>query len=120
MARKGQTFHRYTEEFKQRAIHMYENEGMSYQAVAKKLGIPSCTQIKVWVKKYRNGESLGDQRGKHVNKNPLVGRPKTKFNSIEEERDYLKAQVEYLKKQYPNLHGEGGFQNEIDLRSSMS
>ncbi|KYD06619.1 hypothetical protein B4119_1957 [Parageobacillus caldoxylosilyticus] len=31
MARKGQTFHRYTEEFKQRAIHTYENEGMSYQ-----------------------------------------------------------------------------------------
>jgi hypothetical protein len=26
MARKGQTFHCYTEEFKQRAIHMYENE----------------------------------------------------------------------------------------------
>jgi transposase len=39
---------------------------------------------------------------------------------MEEERDYLKAKVEYLKKQYPNLHGEGGFQNKIDLRLSMS
>ncbi|MDE8565194.1 hypothetical protein PNH38_15150 [Anoxybacillus rupiensis] len=43
---------------------MDENEGMSCQAVAKKLDIPSCTQVKVWVKKCRNGESLGDQRGK--------------------------------------------------------
>jgi transposase len=53
MARKGQTFHRCTKEFEQRAIHMYENEGMSYQAVAKKSGIPSSTQVKFWVKKYR-------------------------------------------------------------------
>ncbi|WP_373367401.1 helix-turn-helix domain-containing protein [Thermaerobacillus caldiproteolyticus] len=98
---------------------MYENEGMNYQEVAKKLGIPSCTQVKGWVKKYRNEESLGNQRGKHVNKSPLIGRLKTKFNSMEEERDYLKAQVEYLKRQYPNLHGEGGFQNEIDLRLPM-
>lgn len=35
--------------------------------------------------------------------NPLKGRPRTKFKSVEEERDYLKAQVEYLKKQYPKL-----------------
>jgi hypothetical protein len=54
-----------------KSYSLYENEGMSYQAVAKKLGIPSCTQIKVWVKKYRNGESLGDQRGKHVNKESI-------------------------------------------------
>ncbi|KIU12695.1 transposase [Bacillus subtilis] len=41
--------------------------------------------------------------------NPFIGRPKTTFKSVEEERDYLKAQVEYLKKRYPNLHGEDGF-----------
>ncbi|WP_428978376.1 IS3 family transposase [Brevibacillus halotolerans] len=27
-----------------------------------------------------------------------------KFSTVEEERDYLKAQVEYLKKRNPNLH----------------
>lgn len=27
-----------------------------------------------------------------------------KFNSLEEENSYLKAQVEYLKKRNPNLH----------------
>jgi transposase len=110
MARKGQTFQSYTEEFKLQAIHLYENGGMSYQAVAKQLGIPSSTQVKTWVRKYRNGESLSDQCGKHTQDNPLIGRPRTIFRSVEEERDYLKAQVEYLKKRYPNLHGEGKFE----------
>ncbi|MBE7124119.1 transposase, partial [Bacillus cereus] len=36
-------------------------------------------------------------------KNPLKGRPRTKFDSMEEELEYYKAQVAYLKKQYPNL-----------------
>ncbi len=31
----------------------------------------------------------------------MIGRPRTTFRSVEEERDYLKAQVEYLKKRYP-------------------
>ncbi|MCC9089607.1 hypothetical protein [Bacillus pumilus] len=47
---------------------------------------------------------------KHTkSENPFSGRPKLTFKSVEEERDYLKAQVEYLKKRYPNLHGEDGF-----------
>ncbi|PNB66143.1 hypothetical protein C1X30_35645, partial [Pseudomonas sp. FW305-BF6] len=66
------------------------------------------TQLKQWVKKYRNGELFIDKRGKSSHANtPFIGRPKTKFDSIEEERDYLKAKVEYLKKLYPNILGEG-------------
>ncbi|EEM58302.1 Transposase [Bacillus thuringiensis serovar monterrey BGSC 4AJ1] len=35
----------------------------------------------------------------------MKGRPRTKFDSVEEELKYYKAQVAYLKKQYPNeLH----------------
>jgi len=111
MAKTGQTFQRYSEEFKQKAITLYERKGMSYEAVAKELGVPSSTQIKTWVRKHRNGESLEDQRGTaSKGAYPFKGRPRTKFATVEEERDYLKAQVEYLKKRYPNLHGEGGFQ----------
>lgn len=33
----------------------------------------------------------------------MKGRPRTAFSSVEEERDYLKAQVDYLKKRYLNL-----------------
>lgn len=64
MAKKGQTFRNYSEEWKQNAVQMYEQEGMSYGAIAKALGMPSSTQIKGWVKKHRNGESFTDQRGK--------------------------------------------------------
>lgn len=111
MAKKGQTFQRYSEAFKQKAVKMYLEEGRSYRAVAQELGLRSDTQVKDWVKKYQNKESFADKRAK-TNKedNPFMGRPRTKFQSIEEERDYLKAQVEYLKKRYPNLHEERGSQ----------
>jgi CRISPR/Cas system CMR-associated protein Cmr1 (group 7 of RAMP superfamily) len=43
-----------------------------------------------------------------------VGRSKKRFNSLEEENAYLKAQVEYLKKLNPNLHREGSWINKHD------
>jgi transposase len=49
------------------------------------------------VKKVQNNESFEDQRGVWNRKN---------FSSVEEENTYLKAQVDYLKKRNPNLHGK--------------
>ncbi|QHK00328.1 hypothetical protein C7M17_04133 [Bacillus subtilis] len=110
MARKGQHFQHYTKEFKMKAVKMYEEGNKSYNTLAEELGLRSSTQLKNWVKTYREGKSFDDQRGKDTkSENPFIGRPKTTFKSVEEERDYLKAQVEYLKKRYPNLHGEDGF-----------
>jgi transposase len=106
MAKKGQTFQEYTLEVKREAIRLYDEESLSYQAVAERMGIRSNTQVKQWVKKHRSGEALEDNRGSTQGEAWRKGRPKTKFASVEEERDYLKAEVEYLKKQYPNLHGE--------------
>ncbi|AIQ15991.1 transposase [Paenibacillus sp. FSL H7-0357] len=100
MAKKGQVFQSYSEEFKVEAIQTYLKGVESYKVVAERLGIASCTQLKVWVKKYRIGEPFDTRKG---TTNPLKGRPRTTFASIEEERDYLKAQVDYLKKRYPNL-----------------
>lgn len=110
MARKGQHFQYYTKEFKMKAVKMYEEGNKSYNTLSEELGLRSSTQLKNWVKTYREGKSFDDQRGKGTKlDNPFIGRPKTTFKSVEEERDYLKAQVEYLKKRYPNLHGEDGF-----------
>lgn len=94
MAKKGQVFQSYSEEFKVEAIQTYLKGVESYKVVAERLGIASCTQLKVWVKKYRIGEPFDTRKG---TTNPLKGRPRTTFASIEEERDYLKAQVDYLK-----------------------
>jgi transposase len=81
-------------------VMKYVNGSKSYKALAEELGIRNCSQLKVWVKKWKNRDSF-DQRKE--SSNPFKGRPRTKFKSVEDERDYLKAQVEYLKKQYPNL-----------------
>jgi transposase len=104
MATKGQKFQRYSEEIKKKAVQMYEEQEKSYRVIAEELEIRNVSQVKAWVKKYRNQESFEDQRSR----NPFMGRPRTAFQSVEEERDYLKAQVEYLKKRYPNLHKERG------------
>lgn len=93
MAKKGQQFQRYSNEFKQKAVLAYVNGSKSYKVVAEELGIRHCTQLKVWVKKWMNGQPF-DERGEVSN--PLKGRPRTNFKTVEEERDYLKAQVEYL------------------------
>ena len=106
MAVKGQAFQHYTEEFKLKAIEMYINGEGSYNSLSADLGLRSSTQLKNWVKKFEDGKKLTDQRGTLTSDNPFKGRQKIKFQSVEEERDYYKAQVDYLKKQYPNLHGE--------------
>ena len=54
MAKKGQTFQRYTEEFKLSAVHDHMSKGSSsYKVVAEREGIRNCSQLKVWVKKWK-------------------------------------------------------------------
>ena len=55
--------------------------------VASKLNIKSKTQVINWVKQFQE-KGAGGKRG----------RPKTKFNSLEEEVEYLRMEVEFLKK----------------------
>lgn len=100
MAKKGQAFRTYTDEFKLEAVRAYLEGCTSYKRIAEQLDIRNCSQLKVWVKKWQNGISFDERKNEA---NPLKGRPRKDFVSVEEERDYLKAQVDYLKKQYPNL-----------------
>ncbi|MBP1155792.1 transposase [Paenibacillus sp. PvR052] len=78
MAKKGQIFQTYTEEFKIAAVKAYT--------------------------------SFDERKGVS---NPLKGRLRTSFASIEEERDDLRAQVDYLKKRYPNLVKEAMSSSKI-------
>jgi len=114
MAKKGQTFQTYTEDFKLKAVKAYLRGSSSYKVVAEREGIRNCSQLKVWVKKWQNGESFDERKGSEPN--PMKGRPRTVFDSVEEERDYLKAQVDYLKKRYPNLVKEKRPANEITTK----
>ncbi|ATF13871.1 transposase [Brevibacillus sp. HB1.1] len=92
MGKNGQTSKRYSEEFKLCTVEMYEKGGMVYRAIAKELGIPSKTQVLQWVRKKNSGQGFVDQRGKNCSSDtPFVGRPRTKFATVEEERDVQKS-----------------------------
>ena len=97
MAKKGQTFKRYTLETKAEAIRLHLEEGLSYRSICERLAIPSKSQVQDWVQRHQKGESLVDHRGVWNRKH---------FDNLEEENAYLKAQVDFLKKRHPNLLGE--------------
>jgi len=101
--RKGQKMSRYSEETKTEAVRLRVEEHWSFPMIMEKLEIKSKTQIREWVEKYQNGETFEDFRGRWTKKH---------FSSVEAENEYLKAQVEYLKKLNPNLHGEGSWINK--------
>lgn len=109
MAKKGTKFNQYSEEIKREAVRLYLEEGMGYVAVAQQLGLRSKTQVKAWVKRHNEGKSFEDERL----------RPPVKpnhFNSIEEELEFYKMENAYLKKQNPNLHGEGSWKDRDDSK----
>lgn len=106
MRRKNQV---YTNEFKLEVVQSYLNGVGSYRIIAEKFKVRNETQVKAWVKKYQEVNSVeafnrlsSIGSGAKGVSNPLKGR-RVHFKSVEEERDYYKAQVEYLKKLYPNL-----------------
>jgi transposase-like protein len=103
MSGRKRTNNRYSEDFKAEAVRLHVEEGMNPYQIARMLGIRSKTQVQQWVKKYQDGALQEDLRGKTAWRK---GRPKTKFSSLEEELAYIKAENDYLKKRYPNLHGE--------------
>ena len=106
MPRKNNT---YSNELKLEIVQTYLTGKESMQKIADRYGIRNVSQVKAWVKKYKEVGSIeafnrlpSTGSGAKGVKNPLKGK-RTHFKNVEEERDYYKAQVEYLKKQYPNL-----------------
>lgn len=96
MTKKGFTFNTYSEEFKLSAVQSYLNGEGSYNMIKEKYQIRSSIQLKNQVKKYKECHEITDTRGgsggmKGIS-NPLKGK-RIYFKTIEEERDYYKAQV---------------------------
>ncbi|WP_431523672.1 transposase [Paenibacillus pabuli] len=82
MAKKRQTFRRYSLELKLEAVRRVNVEHMSIREVAKRLDIQNKSQVQVWAAKTKHGMSLEPGTSKR-------GRPKTKFFSKKEEVAYL-------------------------------
>lgn len=92
---------------KLKIVQAYLNGIESIQKIADSYEIRNVSQVKAWVKKFKEVESIeafnrlpSTRPGAKGVKNPLKGKH---VQNVEEERDHYKAQIEYLKKQYPNL-----------------
>ncbi len=87
------------------AVRLHLEEGLSFSQIVERTGVKSDAQLVDWVRKYKAGIPFKDRSEKWDKKD---------FESLEEENAYLKAQVDYLKKLSPNLHGEGSWINRFD------
>ncbi|WP_435873857.1 IS3 family transposase, partial [Polycladomyces subterraneus] len=61
MAKKGQKFRSFSQEFKLKAVKMYHEEHKGVETIAKELGLPSHSYVRRWLKAYA-AEGLKDQR----------------------------------------------------------
>jgi transposase-like protein len=106
MAKKGQTFNKYTVEFKVQLAERNLYEGISVKDLAKEYGI-NPSQVKNWAKKYLNEGPVGLEPKKRGNPK---GRPRTTFNSelerLQYENAHLKLEVLRLKKLQALLRGD--------------
>lgn len=58
MAKKGQTFRRYSLDLKSEAVRLVSEEHMSIREVATRLDIQNKSQVQVWAAKAKQGKSL--------------------------------------------------------------
>ena len=88
MTKKASIFNTYSEELKLSAVQSYLNGKGSYNMIKEKYQIRSSTQLKNWVKKYKEFGEITDTRGKNGGmkdiSNPLKGKC-IHFKTIEEE-----------------------------------
>ena len=104
MAKKGTRFNHYSPEFKKEAVEKYlSGELGGIVIAARKLGLRSKTQLRVWVKQYREDPELLKEDGRTVGKKNCVrkGRPKKVILdelSKDEQIEYLKMENAILKK----------------------
>jgi transposase-like protein len=93
----------YTPAFKEEAVRLYLEGGRSYRQLCEELGIKDKKSLRAWVAKVKRGDSLEDGRGRH--EGSRRGRPRTKFDSLEEKLAYVEAERDYLKKLYRSRFG---------------
>ena len=93
----------YPPAFKEKAVRLYLEGGRSYRQRCEELGIKDKKSLRTWVAKVKRGDSLEDGRGKH--ECFRRGRPRTKFDSLEEKLAYVEAERDYLKKLYRSRFG---------------
>ena len=97
----GRINKKYSKEFKMSVIKKYKEGNISLNELAEEFGVPSKTQIQVWIKKYeQEGEEafIYEKRGNPKTIKKIKEEKSISFSSIEEEVRFLRLENEYLKK----------------------
>ncbi|MCS5422426.1 MULTISPECIES: transposase [Psychrilyobacter] len=91
----SEKYNKYSKETKLKAVKKHLNDGFSYQTIANEMNIKSKTQVK----KFKElGDTAFDTENRGRTKGVKKRRTKNNFSSLEEEVEYLRMEVEYLKK----------------------
>jgi len=88
--------HRYTEEFKAKAVQLSHLEGVQVQQIAESLGIHPF-MLSRWRKEYREGRIVGDRR-KRVTKTHKGKDGTQRVRELEQQVSRLKTENDLLKK----------------------
>lgn len=84
---------KYSFKLKKKVVNLYLNGEGSFEFIAKKYEIPACTNVKTWVRNYKN---FGDER--------LFRSRKYKLHVVEL---YLSSEISYQEKLMQTAHTEG-------------
>ena len=88
----------YTKEFREEAVRMITESGLTVPEVARRLSIPKST-ISYWVRAYRKG-SLATTRTKSLTAEEMeLARLKRELAEVKMERDFLKKAAAYFAKE---------------------
>lgn len=88
--------HRYTEEFKAKAVQLSHLEGVQVQQIAESLGIHPF-MLSRWRKEFREGSIVADRRKRVVKTHKGVSDSK-RVHDLEQQVSRLKTENELLKK----------------------
>ncbi|OUB85208.1 transposase [Bacillus thuringiensis serovar medellin] len=83
--------------FKKKAIDLYLNEGISYETVAKELGIHHSI-VSRWIKHFEAEGIKGLEEKRSKEKGPSIGRPRGKLENPESKIKRLEVENEIYKK----------------------
>lgn len=88
----------YTKEFREEAVKLVTEQGLSMPDVAQRLSIPKST-INYWIRQERKGKSVGNSTKIHTESETEVAKLKRELVQVKMERDFLRKAAAYFAKE---------------------
>ena len=88
----------YTKEFREEAVKLVTEQGLSMIDVAHRLSIPKST-IHYWIRQEKKGKSVGNSMKMHTDSETELARLKRELAQVKMERDFLRKAAAYFAKE---------------------